>query len=109
MGAMINMRNNPHLVRSTLPALEKALGAEHVCHFSAAFPFNCEDFAYYTKRVPGAMYWLGGANPAQGKYALLHTPDFDVDERCIEAGTIAMAALLFSRLTAVAQPSARSV
>jgi amidohydrolase len=109
MGAMIDMRNNPHLVRSTLPALEKALGAEHVCHFSAAFPFNCEDFAYYTKRVPGAMYWLGGANPAQGKYALLHTPDFDVDERCIEAGTIAMAALLFSSLTAVAQPSARSV
>ncbi len=102
MGSMIDMRNDPRLVRSTLPALEKALGAEQVRQFSAAFPFNCEDFAYYTKRVPGAMYWLGGANPAEGKHALLHTPDFDVDERCIETGMVAMAALLYSSLAATA-------
>jgi metal-dependent amidase/aminoacylase/carboxypeptidase family protein len=99
MGSMIDMRNDPQLVLSNLPALTAAFGPEHLIHLKAAFPFNCEDFAYYTKRVPGAMYWLGAANPAQGKFAILHTPDFDVDERCIQIGTVAMATLLFNTLS----------
>ncbi|MFO7622211.1 MAG: hypothetical protein R6W81_13255, partial [Bacteroidales bacterium] len=96
MGSMIDMRNHPQLVRTNLPALKKAIGAENIRHMKAAFPFNCEDFAYYTKRIPGAMYWLGGANPGEGKFAMLHTPDFDVDESCLETGTVAMASLLVS-------------
>ncbi len=107
MGSMIDMRNDPHLVQSSLPALKKALGAEKVIQLKAAFPFNCEDFAYYTQKIPGAMYWLGGANPAQGKFALLHTPDFDVDERCLEAGTLAMAALLMETLSAIEDEATR--
>jgi metal-dependent amidase/aminoacylase/carboxypeptidase family protein len=98
MGAMIDMINNKALVRASLPALSQALGAENLRHLKAAFPFNCEDFAYYTQRVPGAMFWLGAADPAKGKFAILHTPDFDVDERCIETGTVAMAALLVNAL-----------
>ena len=101
MGSMIDMRNHPELVRTNLTALEKALGAEQLIHLNAAFPFNCEDFAYYTKVVPGAMFWLGAANPQEGKYALLHTPDFDVDERCIETGTIAMATLIINTLSTI--------
>ena len=99
MGLMIDMRNDPGLVHANLPALEKSIGLENIRQLKAAFPFNCEDFAYYTKEIPGAMYWLGAANPAQGKYAMLHTPDFDVDETCIETGTIAMAAMLFNTLS----------
>jgi amidohydrolase len=105
MGAMIDMRNHPGLVRSNLPALETAIGANNLRQLKAAFPFNCEDFAYYTKRVPGAMFWLGGANPSEGKFAMLHTPDFDVDERCIETGTIAMATLLVNTLSQIANDS----
>jgi metal-dependent amidase/aminoacylase/carboxypeptidase family protein len=101
MGAMIDMRNHPQLVRSNLLALEKAVGAEDLRQIKAAFPFNCEDFAYYTKRIPGAMYWLGAANPDEVKFALLHTPDFDVDERCLASGTIAMATLLLNTLSQI--------
>jgi hypothetical protein len=97
-GSMPDMVNNKQLVQSTLPALAKAIGAENTIQFNAAFPFNCEDFAYYTEHIPGAMYWLGGANPAQGKYAMLHTPDFDVDERCLVTGTIALTALILETL-----------
>lgn len=99
MGEMIDLRNHPQLVQSNLPALEKAIGAKNLRHLQAAFPFNCEDFAYYTKEIPGAMYWLGGANPEEGKFAILHTPNFDVDETCIETGTVAMSTLLYSSLT----------
>ncbi len=98
MGSMIDMRNDTDLVNATLPALKAVAGEENLVHLKAAFPFNCEDFAYYTKEIPGAMVWLGAANPQEEKYALLHTPDFDVDETCLVTGTAAMASLLIEAL-----------
>jgi len=98
MGRMPDMRNNSDLVLASLPALKEAIGEQNLIHLKAAFPFNCEDFSYYTKYIPGAMYWLGAANPKAGKYALLHTPDFDVDERCIETGILGMATLIIESL-----------
>jgi amidohydrolase len=98
MSSMLDMRNTTHLVRRSLPALEKTIGARNLTALKAAFPFNCEDFAYYTKHIPGAMYWLGGANPTENKYAILHTPNFDVDERCMITGSASMAALLLNAL-----------
>lgn len=100
VGTMIDMRNDFHLVQTTRPALAQQIGADHTVQLQAAFPFNCEDFAYYTKHIPGAMYWLGAADPDRGKFAMLHTPDFDVDEACLTTGTMAMTALLFSALQA---------
>lgn len=99
MGSMIDMRNDPGLVQTSLPALEKSIGSDNLIHLKAAFPFNCEDFAYYTKDIPGAMYWLGAADPSAGKYAMLHTPNFDVDENCIVTGTIAMSSILVHALS----------
>ena len=98
MGSMIDMRNDTDLVKSTLPALKASIGGKNLIHLQAAFPFNCEDFAYYTKEVSVAMVWLGAGNPDEGKYALLHTPDFDVDETCLVTGTTAMASLLIESL-----------
>ena len=99
MGSMPELRNDAELVQSSLPALQSAFGGENLVRLRAAFPFNCEDFAFYTKFIPGAMFWLGAANPEQGKFAILHTPDFDVDERCLETGTLAMAAMIWEGLT----------
>jgi metal-dependent amidase/aminoacylase/carboxypeptidase family protein len=45
------------------------------------------------------MIWLGAANSAQGKYAMLHTPNFDVDEDCLVTGARAMTTLLLSTLS----------
>jgi len=98
MGSMPDMRNDRDLVRAVLPALAAALGEESLVHLRAAFPFNCEDFAFYTKRIPGAMFWLGAANPNMNRYAMLHTPDFDVDERCILTGVLSMTAVLLAAL-----------
>jgi amidohydrolase len=98
VGSMPELRNDADLVQSSLPALKSAIGEDNLVQLRSAFPFNCEDFAFYTKFIPGAMVWLGAANPDQGKYAILHTPDFDVDERCLETGTVAMAAVLWEGL-----------
>jgi len=98
MGSMIDMRNDSKLVQLTSPALKAAIGEENLLHLKAAFPFNCEDFAYYTKIIPGAMAWLGAGNPNKEKYALLHTPDFDVDESCLVTGSTTMVVLLIEAL-----------
>jgi amidohydrolase len=44
-----------------------------------------EDFAVYLEHVPGTMFRLGAAG-AEGKWSGLHTPTFDVDERCLVVG-----------------------
>ncbi|MBG0770593.1 MAG: amidohydrolase [Anaerolineaceae bacterium] len=98
VGSMPDMRNDPELVRQTLPDLKMALSS-NLLHVKTTFPFNCEDFAFYTRAVPGAMVWIGGANPEQGKLAMLHTNDFDVDEDCLLHGTRAMTTLLLSALS----------
>lgn len=99
MGSMIDMRNDPALVHAVLPPLQEAVGPLNLRQLQAAFPFNCEDFAYYTKQIPGLMIWLGAADPKVGKFAMLHTPNFDVDETCIKTGVLAMSAMLLHRLS----------
>ena len=44
-----------------------------------------EDFAVYLEHVPGAMFRLGAAGDGV-PWPGLHTPTFDVDERCIAVG-----------------------
>ncbi len=98
MGAMMDMCNDHDLMHAVLPALQEALEPSNLHQLQAAFPFNCEDFAHYTKHIPGLMIWLGGANPEAGKYAMLHTPEFDVDETCIKTGVLAMGAMVIKLL-----------
>lgn len=54
------------------------------------FGLGGEDFAYMTRTVPGAMFFLGCAK-ADGKVRNLHTPLFDIDENCLQVGTAIMA------------------
>ncbi|MFG3036915.1 amidohydrolase [Streptomyces sp. NPDC048330] len=45
-----------------------------------------EDFSWYLEHVPGAMARLGVRTPGDSRVRDLHAGDFDVDERCIDAG-----------------------
>jgi amidohydrolase len=60
------------------------LGADKV----TALPrpsMGSEDFAMYLEHVPGVMFRLGAAGE-NGTWTGLHTPTFDVDERCLAVG-----------------------
>ena len=98
MEVMDDVINNAELVRQSLPALGVAIGNENLLQVKAAYPFNCEDFAYYLKHIPGAMYWLGASNEALGKNARLHTSNFDVDESCIPFGIKTFSSMLIDLL-----------
>ncbi len=99
VGSMQDMRNDPTLMHAVLPALKETIGRSNLHQLQAAFPFNCEDFAYYTERIPGLMIWLGAADPQAGKFAMLHTPDFDVDESCLQTGVLAVSAMIVGYLS----------
>ncbi|GAB3846192.1 M20 family metallopeptidase [Dactylosporangium cerinum] len=64
----------------------------------AAWPFSGEDFALFLRRVPGAMFYLGVADPDAGLNGRPHAPDFGADERAIGVGVRAMTGLLLHRL-----------
>ncbi len=86
--------NEATVVREMLPVLETVVGADNVWLFRSLYPFAHEDFALYLEHVPGALLWLGIANPAQGITHLLHAPDFDMDEEALVIGARVMATLL---------------
>ncbi|GMR04217.1 MAG: M20 family metallopeptidase [Thermodesulfobacteriota bacterium] len=58
---------------------------------------GAEDFAYFTEKVPGTLFRLGTSNSAEGITALLHNPEFDVDEEslCVGAKILAWTAAKF--------------
>ena len=46
---------------------------------------GAEDFGCFSERIPGAMFVLG--SQLEGDQRLLHSPFFDIDERCLKVGT----------------------
>lgn len=95
---------SPELSEAAATYLQGALGAEAVMVLHASFPFNGEDFALFLRDVPGAMFFLGVANPEAGINGAPHTPDFAADERALGIGVRAMAGFLSSRLSALPGP-----
>lgn len=96
--------NDPHLVREMLPTIERVVGKENV--FSPKPQMGAEDFAYFAQRVPGFYFFLGVGNKAKGITAMIHTPEFDVDEQSLVIGTEVVANLLLDYLRHHAQPAA---
>jgi amidohydrolase len=60
------------------------LGSDHVATLRRP-SMGSEDFAVYLEHVPGTMFRLGAAG-GDGTWSGLHTPTFDVDERCLTIG-----------------------
>ncbi|RMG54093.1 MAG: M20/M25/M40 family metallo-hydrolase, partial [Acidobacteria bacterium] len=96
--------NDPDLVREMLPTIERVVGKENV--FSPKPQMGAEDFAYFAQRVPGFYFFLGVGNKAKGITAMIHTPEFDVDEQSLVIGTEVVANLLLDYLRHHAQPAA---
>jgi amidohydrolase len=92
----------PELNAAATSYLQGVLGAEAVTVLHAAYPFNGDDFAYFLHHVPGAMFYLGVADPDAGINGVPHAPDFAADERAIGIGVAAMTGLLADRLDVLA-------
>jgi amidohydrolase len=88
--------NDPALVEATLPMMRKILGEKNV---TAPKPqMGAEDFSRYQKVIPGFFYFLGVGNREKGVTAMIHTPDFDIDEESLIVGVKLMSNVLLDYL-----------
>jgi amidohydrolase len=60
---------------------------------------GAEDFAFYTRQIPGCFFRLGTNTNHEQFTAPVHNPHFDVDERCLETGAGFMAYLAINALS----------
>jgi amidohydrolase len=88
--------NEPALVKATLPTLRRVLGEENVTEPKPQM--GAEDFSLFQKVIPGFFYFLGVGNKAKGITAMIHTPEFDVDEESLVVGVKVMSNVLLDYL-----------
>jgi amidohydrolase len=93
--------NPPELVEATLPSIEHVVGKANL--ISVRPTMGGEDFSYYQRQIPGFFYFLGVGNRAKGITAGWHTPEFDVDEKCLVVGVKVMSNVLLDYLRRHAQ------
>ncbi len=90
--------NDETLTAFAQHAAKEYLGEENVVELDMRM--TGEDFSFYTQHMPGCFYRLGVRNEEQGLTSGLHTPTFNVDEKCLEIGTGLMAYIAYRQLTA---------
>jgi amidohydrolase len=88
--------NDPALVKATLPTLQRVLGEAQLTEPRPQM--GAEDFSLYQKVIPGFFYFLGVGNKSKGLTAMIHTPEFDVDEDSLVIGVKVMANVLLDYL-----------
>jgi amidohydrolase len=88
--------NNPALVEATLPIMRKIAGEKNI--ISPRPQMGAEDFSLYQKVIPGFFYFLGVGNKAKGITAMIHTPEFDIDEESLVVGVKVMSNVLLDYL-----------
>jgi hippurate hydrolase len=91
----IPLVNDPGLVRFARETVQAFLGGQ-AWFEDLERTMGAEDFAYYLEKVPGAMIMLG---LGEG-WPNLHSPDFDFNDRALEAGILTLVGLALESLAA---------
>lgn len=76
--------NDEHIASIIKSAAEEELGSENV--LLGVPTMAGEDFAYFAKEVPSAIFKLGCGNKEKNIVHPLHSPMFDIDESCMKTG-----------------------
>ncbi|MGH9855658.1 MAG: M20 metallopeptidase family protein [Blastocatellia bacterium] len=88
--------NDPALVEATLPVMRKIAGEKNI--IAPKPQMGAEDFSQYQKIIPGFFYFLGVGNREKGITAMIHTPEFDLDEQSLVVGVKVMSNVLLDYL-----------
>ena len=80
--------NDDLVVKETAISLRKALGDDAVELDDA--PMTGDDFSYMARKVPSIYMKIGTKNDSVDTQYPLHNPLFNVDEKCISYGVVAL-------------------
>ena len=86
--------NNPELTGKARKYAEELIGSENVVDIGPRM--TAEDFAYFGKHMPACFFRLGTNTPGK-KITPIHSPDFDIDERALITGSMAMSWLAVNK------------
>lgn len=92
------INNDSKLTDIAVNTLDKIYGKGTVTVDYGQVPFSNDDFSYFQQKVPGVYFFLGGSNFEKGMIAMIHAPNFMVDEECIRTGVRTFTSLLVNRL-----------
>jgi len=90
--------NDADLVARGNAVVAELAGSEALYVVEGVTPFFSEDFSQFQQHMPGALYYLGVSNSANGTMGLPHSPMFVADEGAIVFGAGAMSAILVDYL-----------
>ncbi len=91
--------NNEELVHASLELLSGIYGKDRVLRmYGVVADGRSDDFAFFQPKVPSVYFFMGGSNYEKGIIAQTHSPNFAVDESCIQTGVNLFSSLLVERL-----------
>ena len=79
--------NHPDMAELIYTAAVDCLGVAS-CIYGGESTMAGEDFAYFAKAVPSALFKLGCANHEKGIIHPIHSSKFDIDESCLKVGAM---------------------
>jgi amidohydrolase len=88
--------NDEKLYHQTEKILEMQFGKSSIQHMPARM--GAEDFAFYSELMPASFIRLGSQNPNK---TAIHTATFDIHEKALETGSIALASLALHYLSSI--------
>ena len=94
--------NDPAFTERAAKAIRKAVGKDHITKTSPVAP--SEDFAWYLKKVPGALMFLGVGDAEKGTNYAQHHPKFNVDDDAMPVGIASLAAVACDYLAGAEEP-----
>lgn len=94
--------NNPELTAQMVPTIEAVAGKENVVVGKAVT--GAEDFSFYSEKVPGLFFFLGGMAPGTTESYPHHTPDFLIDDSGLLLGVKTLTQMSFDYLNSSKTP-----
>lgn len=92
------INNDAKLTQSAITTLNQVYGSSTVTVDYGQVPFSNDDFSYFQQKVPGVYFFFGGSNFEKGMIAMIHAPNFMVDEECMRSGVKMFSTLIYKRL-----------
>ncbi|MFT3902421.1 MAG: amidohydrolase [Niabella sp.] len=90
--------NDKKLTDIAAETLNRIVGENTITTNYGQVPYSNDDFAYFQQKIPGVYFFLGASNFEKGIIAMMHAPNFAVDEDCIKVGVKSFSSLIFERL-----------
>lgn len=84
------IQNDPTVVRGAVQSIREELGDSAIRLSTTVIPAFSEDFGHMQARAPGAFFFIGVSNSANGWVGMPHSPNYVADEEAIFVGARAM-------------------